>query len=256
MEIVAERCTGCLKCIDYCSVGAIAKVPGQRLADITEDECVECGACKRSGVCLTDALFQPELQYPRRLRAEFSDPSVSHPSTGGGGRGTEECKTNDVTGRYPRGHIGMACEMGRPGVGARLYELEKVAMALAKLGVEFEQQNPVYYLYEDPSTGKVKDEVRNEKVLSAIIEFGTTPEKVPAILETLRQVQKEVKTVFSVDMCSLIEPDGSIPVEQIAREAGAVLRPNGKNNIGLGRPRFDFFGSGDQAASAAKGGQP
>jgi len=115
-------------------------------------------------------------------------------------------------------------------------------MALAKLGVHFEKQNPVYYLYEDPTTGKVKDEVKNEKVLSAIIEFGTTADRIPAILDTLREVQKQVKTVFSVDMCSLIEPDGTIPAEKVAREAGAALRPNGKNNIGLGRPRFDFFG--------------
>jgi NAD-dependent dihydropyrimidine dehydrogenase PreA subunit len=241
MQIIEDKCTGCLKCIDYCSVGAIAKVPGERLAKIDEDECVECGVCKRAGVCLTEALFMPELTFPRTLRAEFSDPSVSHPSTGGGGRGTEEMKTNDVTGRYPRGHIGMAVEMGRPGVGARLSELEKVAMALARLGVHFEKQNPVYYLYEDPTTGKVKDEVKNEKVLSAIIEFGTTADRIPAILDTLREVQKQVKTVFSVDMCSLIEPDGTIPAEKVAREAGAALRPNGKNNIGLGRPRFDFF---------------
>ncbi|MCL4535220.1 MAG: 4Fe-4S binding protein [Bacteroidetes bacterium] len=241
MKVLVEKCTGCLKCIDYCSVGALSKVPGKRLAVVDEDECVECGICKRSGACLTDALFQPEMEWPRRLRAEFSDPTVTHPSTGVGGRGTEEMKTNDVTGRYPRGHVGMAVEMGRPGVGARFYDLEKVQMALARLGVHFEQANPVTALVEDPKTGKLRKDVLNEKVLSAIIEFGTTPDKVPAVLETLRRVAQEIDTVFSLDMCSLIEPDGSVPVRDIALKAGATLRPNGKNNLGMGRPAFQFF---------------
>ncbi len=242
MQVVVEKCTGCLKCIDYCSVGAIHKVSGKRLAGVDEEECVECGICKRSGCCLTDALEQPELEWPRRLRAEFSDPTVTHPSTGVGGRGTEEMKTNDVTGRYPQGFVGMAVEMGRPGVGARLYDLEKVQMALVKLGVHLEQANPVTALIEDKATGALRKDVLNEKVLSAIIEFGTTPEQVPAILDTLREVSQRIDTVFSLDLCMLVEPDGSVPVKQVALDAGATLRPNGKNNLGLGRPAFQFFG--------------
>jgi hypothetical protein len=137
--------------------------------------------------------------------------------------------------------VGMAAELGRPGIGARLRDLEKVAMVLARLGAKFEPHNPVYHLYSNPETGKLKDEVLNEKVLSAIIEFGTTPDKVPEILLSLREIAQEVDTVFSLDLTSLVEPDGSIPVEEVARAAGAQLRPNGKNNVGLGRPRHKFF---------------
>lgn len=242
MRVDQDKCIGCLKCVDYCPVSAIEKVPSFRMVVIDEDECVECGACRRAGVCQPDALFQPEMAWPRILRAEFSDPCVVHPSTGTGGRGTEEMKTNDVTGRYTSGMIGMAAELGRPGVGARLRDLEKVAMAVAKMGVHFEEHNPVYHLMADPKTGKLKDEVLNEKVLSAIIEFGLTPEQVQLAIQTLRQASQEIDTVFSVDMSSLVEPDGTIPAEDMARKAGATLRPNGKNNIGLGRPRHDFFG--------------
>jgi NAD-dependent dihydropyrimidine dehydrogenase PreA subunit len=244
MQVLVDKCIGCLRCIDYCSVGAIHKVPDERLVGVDEEECVECGICLRSKCCPVEALEQPELQWPRTLRAEFSDPTITHPSTGVGGRGTEEMKTNDVTGRYPRGFVGMAVEMGRPSIGARFYDLEKVQMALAKLGVHFEEANPVQHLVTNKKTGKLRKDVLNEKVLSAIIEFGTTPEKVPAVLDTLRQVSQEIDCVFSLDLCSLVEQDGSQPVADIARQAGATLRPNGKTNMGLGRPSFQFFREG------------
>ncbi|HUV55530.1 MAG TPA: hypothetical protein VMW03_10050 [Candidatus Krumholzibacteriaceae bacterium] len=84
-------------------------------------------------VCPTGALTPPELTWPRSLRAAFSDPTVVHPGTGVGGRGTEEIKTNDVTGRLRRGEAGIVVELGRPGTGARLRDVEKMAMALAPL---------------------------------------------------------------------------------------------------------------------------
>ena len=45
------------------------------------------------------------------------------------GRGTDEIKMNDVTGRLRRGDAGLLVEMGRPGVGAYFRDIEKVAMA-------------------------------------------------------------------------------------------------------------------------------
>jgi len=35
---------------------------------IDEDECVECSVCLRSGCCPTEALYQPELVWPRTVR--------------------------------------------------------------------------------------------------------------------------------------------------------------------------------------------
>ena len=236
MRIDQDKCIACAECIDHCLVEAIKEDPAKGEVFIDEDECVECGCCLRANVCPSDALWRQELDWPRRIRAEFSDPSVSHPHTGQGGRGTHEMKTNDVTGRYPRGMVGIGAEIGRPGTGTRLSELEKVAMAMASLGVTFEKANPVYPLFADPTTGKLKEEVVNEKVLSAIVEFGTTPDKLPAVLKTLKEVAQHVDTVFSVDMISVLEPDGTCSVEDAARSAGFEIRPNGKNNIGIGRP--------------------
>lgn len=240
MRIEEDKCTACLVCIEYCPVEAIKVEPENGGVFIDEDECVECGCCLRADVCISDAIWQPELAWPRRLRAEFSDPLIPHPTTGSGGRGTAESKTNDVTGRYSKEHIGIAAEMGRPGIGACLKDIEKVTMAMAPLGVVFEQRNPVYELFTDPSVGKLKEEVLNEKVLSAIIEFATTPDKVPSVLKALRKVSEQLDTVFSVDMCCLLEADGTCSTEDATRAAGFEIRPNGKDNIGLGRPLAKF----------------
>jgi len=199
---------------------------------------VECGCCLRVGVCEEyEAIWQPELSWPRVLRAQFSNPAVPHPSTSVGGRGTEETKTNDVTGRYPRGYIGIAAELGRPGNGTRLTDVEKVAQAILPFGVEFEKDNPTYHLFEDVSRGKIRQDILNEKVLSAILEFKTTATKAPRVLKALETVAREVDTVISVNIGSMLEPDGSLPAEKVAREAGFQIRPNGKSNLGLGRPR-------------------
>jgi len=220
---------------------AIRENPENGEVFIDEDECVECGCCLKANICSYDAIWQPELDWRRRLRAEFSDASMPHPLTGVRGRGTEEMKTNDVTGRYPRGRVGIAAELGRPGIGTRFRDVEKVIKALVTLGVTFEKDNPVYALIADSTTGKLKEEVLNEKVLSAIVEFSTTPDKVPSVLKALSEVSQQVDTVFSVDMCSLLETDGTCPAEDIARSAGFEIRPNGKNNIGLGRPLAKLY---------------
>jgi len=129
-------------------------------------------------------------------------------------------------------------EMGRPGVGAYFREIEKVAMALAPLGPFFEPENPVTQLMEDPKTGKMKREALGEKVLSAIIEMKSSLEKIPEILQALEKAQKEIDTVISVGISSRCLSDGTIPHTEWVRKAGYSLSPNGKTNIGLGRPRF------------------
>jgi len=235
VKIDQDLCCACLDCIDYCPVEAIKEVSKGEVV-IDEDECVECGCCLRADVCDTNAISQPEISWPRSIRKEFSDPTFTHPSTGVRGRGTSEMKTNDVTGRYRKGQVGIAAELGRPGIGARLTDLEKVTMAIAPLGVNFEKENPTYALMADPKTGKLKEEVLNERVLSAIVEFGTTPDMIPLVLKTLKEVSQKIDTVFSVDVCSLLEPDGTCPAEKAVQDAGFELRPHGKDNVGLGRP--------------------
>ena len=145
-------------------------------------------------------------------------------------------KTNDVTGRYPRGMAGVALEMGRPGIGASFRDIQTVAMALARIGVEFEADNPVSALMADRRTGVFREDVLEEKVLSAILEFKIENRRLKDVLLGIKDVAVRIDTVFSLGLISRVESDGSICVEPIAREAGFLPQPNLKTNVGLGRP--------------------
>lgn len=264
MEINKNKCVGCGNCHAVCTMGVIY-LDGDGKSVINQDECVECFTCYRVcrnegyrprfvrairkilalfrlgylaevDVCPTGALTPPELEWPRSVRAVFSDPTTVHPGTGVPGRGTDEIKTNDVTGRLRKGEVGWVVEMGRPGIGAYFRDIEKVAMALAGLKPHFERNNPVTQLMVNPETGKIKDDVLNEKVLSAIIEVKTDLDRIPEFLQALEKVSKEVDTVISVGIASRCLSDGSIPHEEWVKKAGYKLSVNGKTNIGLGRP--------------------
>jgi hypothetical protein len=189
-------------------------------------------------VCPTGAITPPVLEWPRSIRAVFSDPTTVHPGTGIPGRGTEEIKCNEVTGRLRKGEAGLVVELGRPGIGARFRDIEKVAMVLARLRPHFESQNPVTQLMVNTETGKMKEEILDEKLMSAIIELKTSQEKLPNLLQALEGVQREVDTVISVGVASTCLSDGTVPHEACVKKAGYTLSPNGKTNIGLGRPLF------------------
>ena len=146
-------------------------------------------------------------------------------------------KTNDVTGRYPRGIAGVVLEMGRPGVGTTLRDLQTATMILARHGVEFESDNPVAAIIADKKTGKINDDVLNEKVLSAMIEFRVENTRLREVFDVIKEVSKEIDTVFSLDLISRVNPDGTIPTAAIAESAGFSPRPNAKINVGLGKPR-------------------
>jgi len=241
MKIDKEKCTGCEACHPYCPVEAIttSEWEGKPVSDVVQEDCVECGVCLRSGVCPTDAFYMLELEWPRSIRAAFSNPFAIHPVTNMRGRGTEEMKTNDVTGRFRQGFAGVAVEMGRPWPGATFRDLQTVSMALAKFAVEFESQNPVTALMVDKKTGKINEEVLDERVLSAIIEFIIENGRLKETLETLKDIAAHIDTVFSVALISRVGQDGRIPTVSIAKEAGFSARPNTKTNVGLGRPLIE-----------------
>jgi hypothetical protein len=66
----------------------------------------------------------------------------------------------------------------------------------------------------------------------------TELERIPEFLNELEKVQKEVDTVISVGVASRCLPDGTIPHEEWVKKAGYTVSPNGKTNLGLGRPLF------------------
>jgi len=209
-------------------------MPSDKAVQIDQDLCVECGVCYRAQVCPVNAIYQPELSWPRTLRTQFSNPvAYRHPTTIGG-RGTDEMKTNDVTNRFNHGETGLCIELGRPGVGATFGDLEKVTMQLARAEVEFEPENPTTLLI-DTKTGKLKDEtIRSERVLSCIAECKTDEQRVTEVLKALEGASKAVNTVFSIGIINRCK-NGEIPVRSLLARSGFRIYPNGKTNLGLGR---------------------
>jgi len=235
MLIDEQICSGCETCIPYCPVGSIiANDDGTVVVNL--DECVECGVCYTLNICPTGAISKGQLSWLRTIRSEFSNAKMSHKKTGRHGRGTEEMKTNDVTGRYKRGELGLAIEMGRPSTGSRLKEIEKLTVALAQLGIKMEENNPLYDLIADKEKGLFNPEVINEKVLSAIIEVKTTKEQLPTILKTVTEIAKNIDTVFSMSLISRVEPNGTIPILEDLYKLGHKPALQCKINCGLGRP--------------------
>ncbi len=236
MRIDSEKCIACLDCLDYCPVGCIAE--GEESAVIDEEECVECGVCRRSEVCPSEAIFMPEssLSYPRAIRMQFSDPGAEHPNLKAWGRGTEEAKTNDVTGKFARGEYGVLFEFGRPGTGTRFTEVQKITQAVCARGLHILKDNPVYGLLEDPKTGRIRPEFLHEKVLSVILEIKIREEQLPLVVQEIFPLLREVDTVVSVGLVTRFAEDGSLPVIRTLSELNVPVRPNAKINVGLGRP--------------------
>lgn len=245
MIINKELCIGCEKCVPYCPMGAISikerSAQGEKpkkYAEIDRDECVECYVCFRADVCPKKAIEPEELTWPRVIRRAFSDPFFDHRGTNVPGRGTEEMKTNEVTGRYKLNQVGVGLEFGRPGVGVRLKETEKAIMRFTQMGITLEEKNPLTQLIEDRKTGKLRSDVLNEKVLSAIVEFVIPAQRLAEVLKAIEEISSETETVFSLDLISRVRDDGTIPILDDARRLGIKLSLNGKVNVGLGRPLF------------------
>lgn len=263
MRISQYRCVACGNCIAVCPVGAIYIDPVVGRAQVNEDECVECYACFRGmskehlfppmvrairkvakafrfrfdpepDICPTDAIVPQELAWPRIVRRAFSDPQVPHESTGIHGRGTAEVKTNDVTNRVKEGEAGFVIEFGRPGVGVRFRDIQKMTQRLAEYGVEFEKNNPVTSLMTDPARGLIREDILNEKVLSAIVEIKVGLEQVPVVLKIIRSVSRELDTVVAVGVSTRCDANGNDPLAALL-EAEGYPAYRGKTNLGLGR---------------------
>lgn len=264
MLIDTNKCVACANCVPVCPMGAIYVDPEIQRARIHEDECVECGTCYRGmsqerlnptlvrtirkaarffrfrfepepDVCPTSAFVMNELEMPRLIRQVFSDPVVEHRSTGIKGRGTEEVKTNDVNPRVEVGEVGYTIEFGRPGVGVRFRDIQAMTRALAGLGVHFEEKNPISHLMTDKQAGTLREDILNEKILSAIVEIKTDLDQVEAILTTVEDVNRAIDTVTAVGISTRCDDEGEETRLAERLEELGYGAERAKTNMGLGR---------------------
>jgi len=233
MKIKTDKCNGCGNCILICPISAISLV--DKKAMINKKFCVECAVCYRNAECPVNAIEKKRLKWPRKIRIPFSNVIATHKVTGIGGRGTEEMKTNDVTNRYGFGEFGISIELGRPGVGTRLKNIELFTTKLSRIGVIYEEKSPITSLLIDEE-GHIDEDVKEERVLSAIIEFKVPDKKLTQVLEVIRDVEKSIDTVFSVGIVSRISENNTTEVVKRLSQLGFEVRPNAKINIGIGRP--------------------
>jgi hypothetical protein len=245
-------------------MGAIYIDPVIKRATVDRDECVECFACYNGmsqehlnptmvrtmrkvfqffrlrfdpepDVCPTSAFTPEDLTWPRVVRRAFSDPRVPHESTGVEGRGTEEVKTNDVSNRVGVGEVGFTIEFGRPGVGVRFHEIQKMTTRLAKAGIPFEKKNPVTTLLKDVATGEIRDDILNEKILSAIVEIKVPVSRTEEVIRMVWEAEKEVDTVISLGVGARCDENGEENLVAPILERLGYKPQRAKTNIGLGR---------------------
>ena len=232
-----EKCTGCRTCQRFCTVDAIYFE--DKKCHVDPGLCTECYVCLRMSVCPENAIYAQDLEnFYKQLQHVLSDPVETHAVTGVTGRGTEEVKTNDVSGRYRKGEVGLSIDMGRPGMGVYLRDAEKVAMAAAEAGFELAppEDTPLAAIMTDLKTGKLVKECLDYRLLSVIIEGKCEEERLKEVLEALRRVGDEIDTVFSLGLISRVDENGHCNSLELLDDLGIPRPHRGKVNVGLGKP--------------------
>nr|MBC8247301.1 hypothetical protein [Deltaproteobacteria bacterium] len=120
-----------------------------------------------------------------------------------------------------------------------------MALMGAGIGYEMAEENPVTHFMEDKNTGKLRDDVLNEKATSAIIEGKCKLEKLPEALRALQEAAKKVESVFTVEVITKVTPEGEVPIKPVLEEMDIWYSLNSKNNVGIGEPSFNFYPDGN-----------
>ena len=116
-------------------------------------------------------------------------------------------------------------------------DVEKVAMAVVAAGLQLEgpETSPLAKVMADPS-GKLKEEVLDQYLLSIIIEGKCPEEKFDDVMAALLRAAADIDTVFSLGLVSRVDAEGRAPFLDRLAKFGLPQPYRAKVNVGLGRP--------------------
>ena len=86
----------------------------------------------------------------------------------------------------------------------------------------------------DRSTGEIRDDVLNERVLSAIVESKVNMDRVPEVLRIVEEAASRIDTIVSIGVATRCDREGGNTLEDLLSSNGYAFW-RGKTNLGLGR---------------------
>jgi ferredoxin len=147
------------------------------------------------------------------------------------------CPTNAVEFVEPPYPLKFKVLSNPANVGTTLADVVKILRKLEEVGVELERENPQMLILEDLRSGRLSyEDLEGIRIMSVVLEVKTSLSSLPRVIKALRDVEKEVNTVFSVGVICRFEDDMSIPCLKVLEELGVTPMPFAKINLGLGRP--------------------
>jgi hypothetical protein len=114
-------------------------------------------------------------------------------------------------------------------------DIQKMCWALADARVSFEKKNPITSLMSDVSTGTIREDIMNEKLMSAIVEIKVPVERTEEIIRLVWKVEKEIDTVVAIGVGTRCDENGEDHVVAPVLERLGYKLERAKTNIGLGR---------------------
>ncbi len=110
-----------------------------------------------------------------------------------------------------------------------------MSRALAAAGVSFEKNNPITTLMTNVETGDIREDILNEKVMSAIIEIKVGVERTEEIIRIVWAVEKTLNTQVVIGVGVRCDEDGEEKIVLPILEKLGYNPQRAKTNIGLGR---------------------
>ena len=99
----------------------------------------------------------------------------------------------------------------------------------------FEKNNPITSLMSDLATGTIREDILDEKVLSAIVEIKVPVARAKEIVRLVWDVEKRIDTVVSIGAGVRCDDQGHDTVVAPILERLGYDLARAKTNIGLGR---------------------